>query len=658
MDRFLTKSRFKLALECPTKLFYTKKPKEYNDTKLSDIFLIALAEGGFQVGELAKMYYSGGVNIDELDHIKSIEITDQYLRETDVIIYEGAFCYENLFVRADIVTKKGRHINLIEVKAKSIDPSSESFLNSKNFIATKWAPYLYDIAFQKYVIQRAKPDFIISSYLMLADKSKRATVNGLNQKFLIYEESGRIHVSTNGDVKTEHLGDQILTSINVDEIIDRIYGGTDRPEKPANSFEDLIKSYSYYYENDKKFGSSLGAKCGKCEFKNSAAQNSEGLKSGFQECWQEFGRLANKDFKSPSILDLWDFRRKDEYISKGVYYLEQLKRNDLESKVTKKSMIVGLSRIDRQELQVKKAIEKDDTHYIDLDGLRGVMRLCKFPLHFIDFETTSVAIPFNIYRKPYEQIAFQFSHHVITSKGEIEHKGQWINSDQGLFPNFEFVRALKSQLENDAGSIFRFAAHENTILNCIYVQLQESEEADKLELCNWIKTITHSKSDSTESWKGERDMIDLREWVLKYYYNPATKGSNSLKYVLPAIIKSSEYLKNKYSQPIYGNTIPSLNFKEHRWIIVDEQNEVIDNPYETLPTIHDGISNDQLDNIMTDEDAGIFDGGAAMMAYAKIQFTEMTKEERQRIIAALLRYCELDTFAMVMIWEAWNNWCS
>lgn len=51
--RFLIKSRFKLALECPTKLFYTSK-KEYPDNKQDDSFLQALIEGGFQVGELVK----------------------------------------------------------------------------------------------------------------------------------------------------------------------------------------------------------------------------------------------------------------------------------------------------------------------------------------------------------------------------------------------------------------------------------------------------------------------------------------------------------------------------------------------------------------------------------------------------------------------------
>ena len=35
----------------------------------------------------------------------------------------------------------------------------------------------------------------------------------------------------------------------------------------------------------------------------------------------------------------------------------------------------------------------------------------------------------------------------------------------------------------------------------------------------------------------------------------------------------------------------------------------------------------------------------------KIQYTDMTNEERNQIKEALLKYCELDTLAMVMIME-------
>ena len=44
--RYLTKSRFKLAMEYPTKLFYTGKSKTYKNIKGENEFLESLAENG------------------------------------------------------------------------------------------------------------------------------------------------------------------------------------------------------------------------------------------------------------------------------------------------------------------------------------------------------------------------------------------------------------------------------------------------------------------------------------------------------------------------------------------------------------------------------------------------------------------------------------
>lgn len=107
--RYLTKSRFKLATECPTKLFYTGK-KEYLDNKLDDPFLASLADGGFQVGELAKCYYPDGHDITSLDYEESIQQTNELLKQENVVIFEPAIRFGNLFVRVDILVKQGNEL--------------------------------------------------------------------------------------------------------------------------------------------------------------------------------------------------------------------------------------------------------------------------------------------------------------------------------------------------------------------------------------------------------------------------------------------------------------------------------------------------------------------------------------------------------------------
>lgn len=45
----------------------------------------------------------------------------------------------------------------------------------------------------------------------------------------------------------------------------------------------------------------------------------------------------------------------------------------------------------------------------------------------------------------------------------------------------------------------------------------------------------------------------------------------------------------------------------------------------------------------------------AATAYARLQFESLNGEARARINASLLRYCELDTLAMVMIVQGWQD---
>lgn len=657
MPKYLTKSKFKLALECSAKLYYHDH-KAYKNNKLENGFLKALAKGGFQVGELAKCYYAGGRNIPELEHEIALDKTRELL-ESDCTIYEAAFAYQQLFVRADIIVKTGNLIHLIEVKAKSIDSSDEKdslYWKKDNGLRGKWKPYIYDVAFQKYVIQNAYPNYKVKASLLLVDKAKTTTVEGLNQKFLIKtDEDGRIQVDVVGDVSLEAIGERILTEIDIDDVVDEVLAEDKFRDNPLHSFKEWIQVYSDSYQKGEIIWDSIGARCAKCEFVAQEVEQAE-FKSGYHECWRHHANFTDADFAKPSVLKIYDFRKKDDYISAKKYFQENLTREDLEPASKKKASIkanVGLSRVDRQELQIEKSKKNDPTPYLDKEGMAAAMSTWTYPLHFIDFETTAVAIPFNKNRRPYEQVAFQYSHHVMYEDGTIEHKNQWLYDKVGAFPNFDFARALKAAL-GEKGTIFRYAAHENTILNAVYRQLQSSNEKDKEELCDWIKTITKSTKESIESWEGRRNMVDLRDLVLAYYYHPMTAGSNSLKDVLPAVLNTSDYLRQYYGRPIYGSHIKSLNFQNMQWVEVDNSG-VVKDPYDLLPPVFDGISNSLLDSLIMEDDAELQDGGAAMIAYAQMQFTQMSDEERQLIRKALLQYCELDTLAMVMIVQEWQK---
>lgn len=642
--RFLTKSRFKLAMECPTKLYYTGK-EEYINQTLDDSFLLALAEGGFQVGELAKHYFSGGYTIEALDYEESLRETNELLSKDKVIIYEAAIRYEKFFIRTDILIKEGRNIKLIEVKAKSAD----DFYNKKG-IKPAWMPYLYDVAFQKHVVSKVFPDYKVTAYLMLADKEAKCPTERLNQKFRVIEENGRKKIKVSGKISEEDLTPPILCKINAEDACRIIYSEDYEFNNNTLSFSELINTFAENYHKDLKMKSGISKNCKGCEFKATEDEIKAGYKSGYHECWKEVLGWKDKDFEIGTIFDIWDFRTADKLISEGRIKLTEITEDDINIKPADKP---GVSRTERQWMQINKSQNNDTTYWIDKDNLSMEMDSWTYPLHFIDFETSMAAIPFNKGRRPYEGIAFQFSHHIVYENGDIEHKGQYLNTEPGVFPNYDFVRKLKAALDKDKGTIFRYAAHENTFLNIIYRQLEEDKNhiSDKEELCEFIRSITKSVNGSFEGWEGPRNMVDMCELVKRYYYDPATKGSNSIKAVLPAILNSSAFLQDKYSKPVYGTKdIPSLNYSNWTWI--KYENNTVTDPYKLLPKMFEDISD--KDFILLNNDQ-LRDGGAAMTAYAMLQFAEMSDYERNEIKKALLKYCELDTFAMVMIYEGWKE---
>ena len=661
MNRLLTKSRFKLAIDCPPKLFYCNKPNEYADAAIDDSFLAALAEGGFQVGELAKYIFCNDpiqeqITITELDYQKALALTNEKLFGSDnPIIAEAAFRHENLFVRVDITTREDKVIKIYEVKAKSWKNEKSFWITPKKnqpYLDKKWQPYLYDIAFQKYVVQKAFPDYQVQAHMIFADADLAATITGLNQLFRIDKSGKRTSIRVIDGTTKATLGDIPLRTINVDYECDHIYSNPVQVDlEEEYYFEEMIQYFSDAYQKNERIWSHIGRKCKDCQFLNS--ENNPALKSGFIECWKHFTNLTDEQLKKPLTLELWGGQAGpigivDAAIRRGKYLLETLDETDYWPKSYARSK-EGLNATDRRKLQIDKVKHKDPTPYLDREGLKRVFDQLAPPYHFIDFETTMVALPFHSGRKPYEAIAFQYSYHLMDEKGRIEHKSQFISLDP-QFPNYEFVRALRKDLHGKDGTIFRYHKHENTYLRFIERQLlaDKTHIPDREDLIAFIHEITHDKDADRF---GHRDMQDLWELVLKYYYSPMARGSNSIKDILPAVINDSAFVREKYSQPIYGtDLIPSLNFKNHIWISKEHGM----NPYKTLPNILEGIPNEELDQFF-EMDEELRDGGAAMMAYAYLQFTDIHPQQKELIKNALLRYCELDTMAMVMIVEYWGN---
>lgn len=641
--RYLTKSRFKLAVECPTKLFYTGK-QEYRNILQEDSFLEMLAEGGFQVGELAKLMYPTGYEIKSKNHEEAELETAELLKQENVILFEPAFRFEKLFVRVDILIKLGNSIQLIEVKAKSYNSLDPKIEKKKGGILSEMLPYVQDIAFQTYVFKNLYSSLSVASYLMMPDKAIVSSIDGLNQYFKINKVGKQTEVIVDSTALEKGVDETLLAKVNVDHLIEYIYADGIQFPGGSLSLPDAAKIWADAYSSDQMIAPVIGAQCGKCEFR---ADLGDALKSGFHECWKQANKWQDEDFNEGTVLDLWNFRGKDDAILRGARKLSQVTEDDIPLKPGDD----GLSYSERQWMQIKGIPSEHDKdgYYLDSDLMATEMQTWIYPYHLIDFETAAVALPFFKGMRPYEQIAFQFSHHVMEQSGIVNHVDEFLLAEPGQFPNYEFARALKKSLEKDNGSVFMWSHHENTILEKIIQQLENNEDApsDKVELIAFLKTLVKG---------GERAMIDLKILAQKAYYHPDTKASSSIKKVLPAIMKTSELLRAKYSQPIYGSSkgIKSLNFKDFVWWNLCKDGGLID-PYVTLKESASDLLENEADEYFEAEEYGIAEGGAAATAFCRLQFECLDAKAREKIKSALLRYCELDTLAMVMIVEAWQD---
>lgn len=648
--RYLTKSRFKLAIECPRKLYYAGKMDIYPDTMAGDAFMEMLAEGGYQVGALAKLRYPDGIEIRETEHAAAESATQALLERDHVVLFEPAIRVGNFFIRIDVLVKDGNSFELIEVKAKSYNSVKPELFGTRGGIRLDMLPYIQDAAFQKWVLQQAFPDAVIKTCLMMPDKAQVAPVGGINQMFRILpnrEVETMIPTGVDGKALAELLLAKVDVSPSVADILASPLGFPGGPLP----FADAADFWAKHYANDEPVAPPIGAHCGKCQF--DAPADSE-LASSFRDCWKEALGWTDADFASGTVLDLYNCRKKQSLINQGINKLPQVQKDDL-GDFDEDPGPDGLSIKQRQWMQVAGLPEadRDRGYYLDTTLVRNTMAEWRFPYHFIDFETAAVALPFHAGMRPYESLAFQFSHHLMEANGDVRHVGQYLCAEPGVFPNYDFARALMSELDGDDGTVFMWSHHENTILNAISRQLMEDDNPpdDREELLSFLESLTKG---------GDRAMVDLCALAGKAYFHPDTQGSSSIKKILPAILKGSDELKAKYSRPVYGapSGMPSLNFSSPQgfaWIDVSADGTVSD-PYGRLKAMARDMLPAGIDERAAD-DSIIAEGGAAATAYARLQFEQMDTQTRDRIKSALLRYCELDTLAMAMVVEAWRADC-
>ena len=622
MNPTLSKSDFTVALFCAKKLEYKKK--KYPNSGEANDFLASLAEGGFIVGKMATLLYPGIAIVGNTT--EALAQTKTLLEENDTItLHEAAIQAGQKIIRIDILKKAGNVFDLIEVKAKSTDSnyateSDDADLN----------PYIEDALFQTLVLKEAFPKATINPFLLLPDKSKQTSIEGLASWFkidLVNNDGNFNHVKVSfieeegtaayKKKQQQLIADNLMVLVPLHKNL-KLFGSDIKAD--MDYFLEIINSNFTYQKNDY----AISKKCKGCEYN----VGKDITPNGFKECW---GKLADVQ---PSIFDLYYFGAKltpqktyviDEMIAKKTVSLFDITEQHLQNK---KGEIT--SRGIRQLMQIQQT--KKNEEWVSVD-LFDELDKHQYPLHFIDFETYTGAIPYHKGMQPYEVIAFQWSCHTINKPGHIPIHTEWINTEKS-FPNFRFANALKKQI-GTTGTVLMWATHENTVLTQIKNQMVKYNEIDEA-LETWLEGII--KKGSTT---GGRKLTDMNKLTADYYFHPYMKGRTSIKKVLPAVWNYNSYL---HSIPLFA-----AYFKKDK-----EGN--IESPYSTLKyIIGEDSSFSELLNIENNSTADdvVSDGGAAMKAYNDMMYGD--SQNSTKLKNQLLEYCKLDTLAMVIIYTHWQH---
>ncbi|HRJ59039.1 MAG TPA: DUF2779 domain-containing protein [Anaerolineales bacterium] len=585
----ISKTDYKIARSCPTKLYY--RMNKYPSTNDEDEYIELLAEGGYMIGAIASLLFEDAVLVDEPDHDKAVALTREYFQQENIILLEAAFESQGKFARPDILIKRGNALTLIEVKAKSFDSGAENPLRGKRGgIASNWQPYLEDITFQALILRELFPHFTLTSELMMPDKSKTTSIDKLHALFALNQiaedDSGypRARFNFTGDVQ-ELRRSHFLTRVNVDleveELLPEVSAAADAFIKSLNPLTKLPVKISFA--------------CKDCEYR--VGKNE--LKNGFRECW---GNLADPE---PHLLDLYfggTVKEVQALIEAGKTSLFDLS----ESALGKKDGSLG-PRAQRQVVQMRNS--KSQTEWID-PALGEILSSHAYPLHFIDFETSGLAVPYHAGMRPFENVAFQWSCHTIETLGAEPIHTEWINLEDA-FPNFAFAESLMNHLGGN-GTVFMWATHESTILKQIRAQLEGRMEHAQLR--DWLDWITGGC------------LIDMNDLTLKYYFHPIMKGRTSIKNVLDAVWQTNAGLRKRY--PEY----------------VKEEDGKLLSPHKSLPPLE-----------INGQDAFVNEGTGAITAYQSMLYGPQKGDGaiRENWKQLLLQYCKLDTLAMVMIYWHW-----
>jgi hypothetical protein len=172
-------------------------------------------------------------------------------------------------------------------------------------------------------------------------------------------------------------------------------------------------------------------------------------------------------------------------------------------------------------LQIKH--HKSQEIMIDKSKIKAFLKTIEYPINFFDFETFQNAIPRFDKQRPYVQMPFQYSLHILHEDGTLEHKE--FLGDENSDPRLPLAQQMLQDITS-TGSIVAY-----------------SQGFEKGKIRN-LADIFEALSDDLLALN-ERFIDIAHPFQKKYYYHPKFNGRYSIKIVLPTLFPNNDELDYK-----------------------------------------------------------------------------------------------------------------
>jgi len=600
----ITDNLFQKSVSCPLKFYHATKQKEGGQYSVSFRHRNKLSLRDAVVDRYHNVKFTSD------DTSTALIETEKWLKSDDVVVCGAVIQSGKCLTRIPALRKQGDNFTVIQVHGKLRKSGKTAEIHSPGINRTVDV-YLLKAAYRQFVIQQKYSVDKMSAEFFFPSKGFRASQDNLYSDVSRKEPN---QIKNNDDL--ERLFVSVSATNSVKKVLNVIPHTISYKSFEGMSIKDAVAEIETWMDGDQNFRDvEIHEACKYCEYRSSDDKNYSG-------CWNQFFPKSGISAPEKHVYELIGHGNKNQS-ENGILFQEQVPLPDA---------VIGFETIqnysgpkitiqDRRLLQLLDAKKMNVPDIWIKPGLK-VLDQIEYPIHFLDFEAATYAIPSRRAAGPYEPVYFQFSCHTLMQNGKITHS-EWLDDNPDTdYTSYSFAKALVEVDHIFEGTIVQYSPFEKQAINNLIREL----EYNSMLYDEVLKKLKRLRQPADVFDRNR--FLDLNKLIRDSYFNKNMHDKLGLKYVLNAILQWEREQSSK---------------KHMKGFVFDKQIDFLSsdakNPYNLIQ------SNGYL----------IEDGSEAMDAWISMKIGAMSKSEMSELPIILRRYCALDSYALYIIFNHLKN---